>query len=329
MYQNIIIIAISLLADFYYYFTYTNKLVSDFYKVYVKDSEKVFVKKCTLKNDKDEEVETELYIDSVNETETLLKISEGSTPSTSNNNNKRKYNSAEIMTLLWYGNGDLIKNGKCFNKDFTVLLVLVIIADLNREGVIDFAKYNNNDKPILLCMDKRKSGISYYDLCIDLFEEKNNIPLHVFVNKAVLYGLQLRNMVIEDLEKKGLAERVVKEYFKGKVKCNYWVLHMPIECQGWFRDYVFKDFRNDVSIKTLIDLMILSSEILYQKDRLFKNIFGKNEFYYMKKKFTEGIDLPSVYVISDENISKENKGFDKINGKPIDAETDITIGNDI
>jgi len=115
MYQNIIVIAITLLADIYYYFTYTNKLVSDFYKIYTKNNEKVFVKKGTIKNEKNKEVETELYIDSCNEKETLLNIKENNVPSTSNDSNK-KYNSAEIMTLLWYANGELVRNGNCYNK---------------------------------------------------------------------------------------------------------------------------------------------------------------------------------------------------------------------
>jgi len=117
MYQNIIVIAITLLADIYYYFTYTNKLVSDFYKIYTKNNEKVFVKKGTIKNEKNKEVETELYIDSCNEKETLLNIKENNVPSTSNDSNK-KYNSAEIMTLLWYANGELVRNGNCYNKSF-------------------------------------------------------------------------------------------------------------------------------------------------------------------------------------------------------------------
>jgi len=115
MYQNIIVIAITLLADIYYYFTYTNKLVSDFYKIYTKNNEKVFVKKGTIKNEKNKEVETELYIDSCNEKATLLNIKENNVPSTSNDSNK-KYNSAEIMTLLWYANGELVRNGNCYNK---------------------------------------------------------------------------------------------------------------------------------------------------------------------------------------------------------------------
>ncbi|ORY30643.1 hypothetical protein LY90DRAFT_673793 [Neocallimastix californiae] len=328
MYQNIIVIAITLLADIYYYFTYTNKLVSDFYKIYTKNNEKVFVKKGTIKNEKNKEVETELYIDSCNEKETLLNIKENNVPSTSNDSNK-KYNSAEIMTLLWYANGELVRNGNCYNKDFTVLLILVIIVDLNRNGIVDFAKYNNNDKPLLICTDKRKTEIPYYDACIEIFKEQNSMPLHIFINKAILNGFQLRNMVIEDLEKKQLAERIVKEHCNGKLKLNYWILHMPMECQRWFRDYVFKDFNKDISIRTLIDLMILSSEILYQKDRLFSNIFGKNEFYYIKKKFTEGIEIPAIYVINDGNTTKDTKEYDKTDNETVDAETEVTFGNEI
>ncbi|KAG4098793.1 hypothetical protein H8356DRAFT_1670692 [Neocallimastix lanati (nom. inval.)] len=328
MYQNIIVIAITLLADIYYYFTYTNKLVSDFYKIYTKNNEKVFVKKGTIKNEKNKEVETELYIDSCNEKATLLNIKENNVPSTSNDSNK-KYNSAEIMTLLWYANGELVRNGNCYNKDFTVLLILVIIVDLNRNGIVDFAKYNNNDKPLLICTDKRKTEIPYYDACIEIFKEQNSMPLHIFINKAILNGFQLRNMVIEDLEKKQLAERIVKEHCNGKLKLNYWILHMPMECQRWFRDYVFKDFNKDISIRTLIDLMILSSEILYQKDRLFSNIFGKNEFYYIKKKFTEGIEIPAIYVINDGNTTKDTKEYDKTDNETVDAETEVTFGNEI
>jgi len=155
------------------------------------------------------------------------------------------------------------------------------------------------------------------------------MPLHIFINKAILNGFQLRNMVIEDLEKKQLAERIVKEHCNGKLKLNYWILHMPMECQRWFRDYVFKDFNKDISIRTLIDLMILSSEILYQKDRLFSNIFGKNEFYYIKKKFTEGIEIPAIYVINDGNTTKDTKEYDKTDNETVDAETEVTFGNEI
>jgi len=328
MFHIIFIVVIAILANLYYCFTYTNRLVSEFYKIYTRDNEKVFVKKSTIKH-QDEDVETELYVDTFTETETLLNISTGNNIPSTSNVIKGRYNSAEIMTLLWYANGELVRNGKCFNKDFIVLLVLAIIADLNREGIIGFAKYNDNSKPLILCMDKRSTGISYYDFCIDLFQEKNKIPLHVYINMAILKGLNLRNLVIEDLEKKELAQRITKDYFVGKLILNYWALHMPMECQRWFRDFVFRDFNDDSSIRTLIELMILSSEILYQKDRLFSNIFGKNEFYYIKKKFTEGIESPVIYVVNDNNISKDSKEFENLNNKPLDAETEITVGNDI
>jgi len=315
MWEAFILVPFALLSNLYYFITYTNRLVSEFYKLYTKDNEKVFVKKSIFKNRKKEDIETELYADTISEMECLLNTTGSSSPSTSDTM-KGKYNSAEIMTLLWYGNGELVKNGRCFNKDFTVLLVLAIISDLNRDGIVGFAKYNDNDKPLILCINKKNTGIPYYDLCINLFMEKNKIPLHVFINMAILKGLYLRNMVIEDLEKRKLAQRIIKEHFNGKLKFDYWILHMPIECQRWFRDYVFKGLHNDSSIKTIIELMILSSEILYQKNRMFNNIFGKNEFYYIKQKFTEGIEIPDILI-----VNKDSNGFENLNIKPSDVET--------
>eukprot|EP00833_Pecoramyces_ruminatium_P018654 jgi/Orpsp1_1/1192686/evm.model.d7180000095205.1 len=137
MFHIIFIVVIAILANLYYCFTYTNRLVSEFYKIYTRDNEKVFVKKSTIKH-QDEDVETELYVDTFTETETLLNISTGNNIPSTSNVIKGRYNSAEIMTLLWYANGELVRNGKCFNKDFIVLLVLAIIADLNREGIIGF-----------------------------------------------------------------------------------------------------------------------------------------------------------------------------------------------
>jgi len=299
MYHTLIIIAFTILGDIYYFYTYTNKLVSDFYKTYVKRAENILVKKSTIKNDLDEEVETNVYINCINDGDTLLSISNSSSSESQN----LKYNSAEIITLLWYGNGNLVRNGICFNKDFTVLLALGIIVDLHRDGKFDLCKYDVNDKPLLLCMDKKKTGIPYYDFCIDLFKEKNSIPLHIFVNMVSLHGYNLRNMVIEDLEKKELAHREVKDYFNGKLKFNYWIVRMPLDCQSWFRDYVFKD-KKDPSIKVLIDLMILSSNILYQKDRLFSSVFGKNEIFYIKEKFGGNVEIPTIQVIDEDGPSK-------------------------
>jgi len=145
---------------------------------------------------------------------------------------------------------------------------------------------------------------------------------------GVIHGSNLRKMVMEDLEKHELAEREVKEYLGGKLKCNYWILHMPYECQRWFRDYVFKDFNDDPSIKTLVNLMVDSSEVLYQKDHLFRNIFGKNEIFYIKKKFAEGINAPQIYITNDGNITKEFNSL-PAKKKAIDEETEVTIGNDI
>ncbi|ORX86552.1 hypothetical protein BCR32DRAFT_324940 [Anaeromyces robustus] len=290
-----------------------------------------------MEDENGESMEAELHANTPSDSETLLNIV---VDSNSNKPIKFNYNSAEIMTLLWYGNGELIRNGKCYNKDFTVLLLLSIITDLNREGKIELGKYNIYDKPLIFCIDKNAVGIPYYDFCLDLFKEKNCMPLHVFINKGVINGTHLRNLVIEDLEKKELVYREVKEIFNGKIKCNYWSVHMPLECQRWFRDYVFRDFKTDESIKNLVNLMIISSEVLYQKDRMFRNIFGQNEFYYIKKKFSsEDLEIPSIYVIGDDNNIK-GKEFNEINNnnninnnntnkKPIDEGTEVTVGNDI
>ncbi|ORX58364.1 hypothetical protein BCR36DRAFT_317575 [Piromyces finnis] len=331
MYQTLIIIAITFLADFYYYLTYTNRLITKFYKNYSKTHGKEIIKKATIKESKKIIKETDIYINTSNETEPLLNIS---LVADSLKKNKKKYNSAEMLTLLWYADGEYIRIGRCFNKDYTVLLLLAIVSDLNRNGKIDICQYEiYDDKAILMCHDNSPTGIPYYDFCLQLFEDKNCIPLHVFVNMGVIQGTLLRNMVIEDLEKKNLAEREVKNYIGGKIKCNYWIVHMPFECQGWFRDYVFKDINTDPSIKSLVDLMILSSGILYQKDHLFRNIFGKNEIFYIKKKFTENENenenAPYIFVTSDDNISKEFANIINNKKKALDEETEITIGNDI
>jgi len=324
MFQNLIIIGITLLADLYYYITYTNKIITKFYKKYSREHEKLLIKKANIRVNKKTSKESEIYVNTFNDTETLLNIN-----ANYSKNDKKRYNSAEMLTLLWYADGEYVRIGKCFNKDYTVLLLLAIISDLNREGMIDICQYEiYKDKPIVVCVNKNKTGIPYYDFCLSLFEERRSIPLHIFVNMGVIHGLDLRNMVMEDLEKKNLAEREVKEYFGGKIKCNYWTLHMPFECQRWFRDYVFKDYNDDPSIKTLVDLMIHSSDVLYQKDHLFRNIFGKNEIFYIKKKFTEGVNAPQIYVTSDGNITKEFNNL-PIKKKAVDEETEITIGNDI
>ena len=326
MYQNLILIGITLLADLYYYITYTNRIVTKFYKKYSSDHEKVLIKKTNIRVNKKTNKESEIYVNSFVDRETLLNIK---TDANYSKNDKINYNSAEMLTLLWYADGEYIRVGKCFNKDYTVLLLLAIISDLNKEGKLDICQYDiYKDKPILVCLNKVKTDIPYYDFCLNLFEERKSIPLHVFINMGVMHGFELRNMVMKDLEKKDLAEREVKEYLGGKIKCNYWTLHMPFECQRWFRDYVFRDFNDDPSIKTLVDLMICSSDVLYQKDHLFRNIFGKNEIFYIKKKFTEGINAPQIYVTSDGNITKEFNNL-AIKKKAIDEETEVTIGNDI
>jgi len=328
MYQNILIVAVTVLADFYYYLTYTNRLITKFYKGYAKEHEKILLKKSNVRVNKKTTQESNVYIRANSESHTLLSINNNESSSTTIDA-KKKYNSAEMLTLLWYADGEYFRIGRCFNKDYTVLLLLAIISDLNREGKVDLCEYDiYPDKGILLCIDDSKTGIPYYDFCLDLFKDKKSIPLHVFINMGVIKGSMLRNMVMEDLEKKELAEREVKEHVNGKIKCNYWTLRMPIECQRWFRDYVFKDFNTDPSIKTLIDLMIYSSEVLYQKDHLFRNIFGKNEIFYIKKKYSdEGITAPHIVITSDGNITKEFSPLNK--KKMMDEETEITIENDI
>jgi len=291
----------SFFALLYYYFTYTNRLVTKYYKDFMKDYEKVVVKKTSIKDEHNNSIETELYANCPNDEDTILKIS-------ANNNDKMKFNSAEMMTLLWYGDGERVRNGKCFNKDFTVLLILSIISDLFREGLIDICELGAYDKPIVIYMNNNnKTGIPYYDLCLSIFKDKKGIPLHMFVNMAAFYGINLRNMVIEDLEKKDLATREVKEIFNGKIKCNYWIVHMPMECQKWFRDFVYKDNNLDNSLKTMVNLMIISWDVLYEKDRLFRNIFGKNEFFYIQKKFTEGVNIPSIVIEGEYEILNPNK----------------------
>lgn len=177
MYQNLIIIGFTLLADIYYYFTYTNRLVTKFFESYIKGTEDVFVKKVTMEDENGESMEAELHANTPSDSETLLNIV---VDSNSNKPIKFNYNSAEIMTLLWYGNGELIRNGKCYNKDFTVLLLLSIITDLNREGKIELGKYNIYDKPLIFCIDKNAVGIPYYDFCLDLFKEKKLYAITCF-----------------------------------------------------------------------------------------------------------------------------------------------------
>jgi len=320
MFHTFIIAAVILFGDWYYYMTYTNRLVTKFFNFFIQQNEKMLIKKTKLSGEKYEDEELDLYVSIPRENNagTLLNVN----VDCNDKNSKVKYNSAEMMTLLWYGNGNLVKIGRCFNKDFTLLLILSIISDLNRIGKIEICHYGPYEgKGVLLCVDDKETGIPYYDFCLELFNNNKSIPLHVFTNMATIRGSKLRNMVIEDLEKKNLAEKEVKKYLFDKIILNFWSIHMPLECQNWFRDYVFKDCTTDYSIKNLINIMIIASEVLYQKNRLFKNIFGENEIFYVKKKFTEGTLCPSICVTGDGTITKDlNKK------KASDETTEITVG---
>jgi len=126
----------------YYYITYTNRLITKFYKGYSKDHNKILIKKANIRVNKKTSKESNIYVRTSSDSQTLLNVNIESNSATIGD--KKRYNSAEILTLLWYADGEYFRIGRCFNKDYTVLLLLAIISDLNREGKIDLCEYTRN-----------------------------------------------------------------------------------------------------------------------------------------------------------------------------------------